>query len=85
MGPPTPELEERWDELWSRESLPFRTPAFTSVMEVNTSAGGTIELPLDGPAKLNKSSEGLKHVRQDPERGYAAVLEVFHHLHCLVC
>ncbi|KAJ2975536.1 hypothetical protein NUW58_g2671 [Xylaria curta] len=61
-GPPTPELEERWDELWSR---------------------GTIELPLDGPAKLNKSTARLMHAQKDPARGYSAVLEVFHHLHCL--
>ncbi|KAI1435120.1 hypothetical protein GGR50DRAFT_703419 [Xylaria sp. CBS 124048] len=62
VGPPTPELEERWDALWSR---------------------GTIEVPLDGPEKLNKSTEGLKHALKDPKRGYEAVLEVFHHLHCL--
>jgi hypothetical protein len=47
--------------------------------------GGSVELPLDGPAKLNKSTEGLMHAMKDPNRGYAAVLEVFHHLHCLVC
>ncbi|KAI0183004.1 hypothetical protein EV127DRAFT_448221 [Xylaria flabelliformis] len=62
IGPPTPQLEERWNNLWSR---------------------GTIELPLDGPSKLNKSSERLKHVHKDPKRGYAAILEVFHQLHCL--
>ncbi|KAI0455260.1 hypothetical protein F5B21DRAFT_503560 [Xylaria acuta] len=62
IGPPTPELEERWNDLWSR---------------------GTIELPLDGPSKLNKSAERLKHAHKDPARGYAAVLEVFHHIHCL--
>ncbi|KAI1122538.1 hypothetical protein F5Y10DRAFT_253864 [Nemania abortiva] len=62
IGPPTPELEERWDDLWSR---------------------GTIELPPDGPEKLNKSTESLMHARKDPSRGYTAVLEVFHHLHCL--
>ncbi|KAI0436448.1 hypothetical protein F4803DRAFT_223910 [Xylaria telfairii] len=62
IGPPTPELEETWDDLWSR---------------------GTIELPPDGPSKLNKSTERLKHVHKDPNRGYSAVLEVFHQLHCL--
>ncbi|KAI0199890.1 hypothetical protein F4808DRAFT_194786 [Astrocystis sublimbata] len=44
---------------------------------------GAFELPLDGPSKLNKSVEGLKHAHNDPNRGYAAVLEVFHQLHCL--
>ncbi|KAI0405639.1 hypothetical protein F4802DRAFT_561352 [Xylaria palmicola] len=44
---------------------------------------GTIELPPDGPARLNKSTENLQHARKDPSRGYTAVLEVFHHLHCL--
>ncbi|KAI0554325.1 hypothetical protein F4679DRAFT_597392 [Xylaria curta] len=62
IGPPTPELEERWNDLWSR---------------------GTIELPLDGLSRLNKSSERLKHVHNDSKRGYLAILEVFHQLHCL--
>ncbi|KAI1739923.1 hypothetical protein F4680DRAFT_448536 [Xylaria scruposa] len=63
IGLPTPGLEGRWNDLWSR---------------------GTIELPLDGPSRLNKSSERLNHVHEDPKRGYLAILEVFHQLHCLV-
>ncbi|KAI0468331.1 hypothetical protein F4859DRAFT_491262 [Xylaria cf. heliscus] len=80
-GPPTPELEERWDDLWSRET--FFTFKASLVDPANMGAGGTIELPLDGPSRLNKSAERLKHAHKDPNRGYAAVLEVFHHLHCL--
>ncbi|TRX91266.1 hypothetical protein FHL15_007871 [Xylaria flabelliformis] len=49
----------------------------------NEFGGGTIELPLDGPSKLNKSSERLKHVQKDAKRGYVAILEVSHQLHCL--
>ncbi|KAI1108383.1 hypothetical protein F5Y14DRAFT_459724 [Nemania sp. NC0429] len=45
---------------------------------------GMIEVPKNMIEKLNKSTENLKPVvSDDPNRGYAAVLEVFHHLHCL--
>ncbi|KAF2965694.1 hypothetical protein GQX73_g7902 [Xylaria multiplex] len=61
-GPPTPELEERWNHLWSQ---------------------GSVEISKIGVEKLDKSTENLKHASDDPNRGYTAVLEVFHHLHCL--
>ncbi|KAI0595201.1 hypothetical protein F4775DRAFT_595552 [Biscogniauxia sp. FL1348] len=44
---------------------------------------GSIEVPLDGAARLNKSDLRLKHVDFDQNRGYIAILEVFHQLHCL--
>ncbi|KAF2099796.1 hypothetical protein NA57DRAFT_75301 [Rhizodiscina lignyota] len=55
-GPPTPELEEAWDQLWNR---------------------GAFEVSLDGPARLNKSGESLKHVHWDQKRGYSALMEGF--------
>ncbi|KAI0506331.1 hypothetical protein F5B22DRAFT_456338 [Xylaria bambusicola] len=45
---------------------------------------GMIEVSKNVVEKLNKSTENLKPVvSDDPARGYAGVLEVFHHLHCL--
>ncbi|KAJ3577238.1 hypothetical protein NPX13_g3325 [Xylaria arbuscula] len=45
---------------------------------------GMIEVSQNVVEKLNKSTENLKPVVSDASnRGYAAVLEVFHHLHCL--
>ncbi|KAI0197891.1 hypothetical protein F4808DRAFT_463272 [Astrocystis sublimbata] len=61
-GPPTPELEEAWDQLWNF---------------------GGIEVPLDGPARLGKGSDNLLHIDKDKSRGYSAMLEAFHQVHCL--
>ncbi|KAI0552373.1 hypothetical protein F4679DRAFT_535407 [Xylaria curta] len=61
-GPPTPELEQAWDELWN--------------------VGG-VEVPLDGPARLGKSTKNLIHVNLDEQRGYSGMFEAFHQLHCL--
>ncbi|KAI1157422.1 hypothetical protein F5B18DRAFT_645142 [Nemania serpens] len=45
---------------------------------------GLIEVSENVVEKLNKSTENLKPVvSDDSNRGYAAVLEVFHQLHCL--
>ncbi|TRX89736.1 hypothetical protein FHL15_009326 [Xylaria flabelliformis] len=61
-GPPTPELEQTWDELWNI---------------------GGVEVPLDGPARLGKSTNNLLHVDSDENRGYSGMIEAFHQLHCL--
>lgn len=61
-GPPTPELEAAWDQIWNL---------------------GGVEVPLDGPSRLGKSSDKLIHVDNDKNRGYSGMLEVFHQLHCL--
>ncbi|KAI1748131.1 hypothetical protein F4782DRAFT_534718 [Xylaria castorea] len=61
-GPPTPELEQAWDQLWN--------------------VGG-VEVPLDGPARLGKSTKNLIHVDSDERRGYSGMFEAFHQIHCL--
>ncbi|KAJ8120079.1 hypothetical protein ONZ43_g3123 [Nemania bipapillata] len=61
-GPPTPEIEAAWDQIWNL---------------------GSVEVPLDGPARLGKAHENLVHIDSDETRGYTGMLEVFHQLHCL--
>ncbi|GAP92147.1 putative tat pathway signal sequence [Rosellinia necatrix] len=61
-GPPTPELEKAWDQLWNL---------------------GGFEVPVDGPGRLGKSTEGLARVGKDESRGYVGMIEAFHQIHCL--
>ncbi|KAI4950633.1 hypothetical protein J4E91_004518 [Alternaria rosae] len=44
---------------------------------------GSTEVPADRIGKLNRSSSKLVHAGGDPSRGYVALLEVSHELHCL--
>ncbi len=44
-----------------------------------------VAVPVEEFHRLNKSSEArYKMVPEDKGGGYAAYIEVFHHLHCLV-
>jgi hypothetical protein len=62
-GPPTPEVEARWDKLWN--------------------VGG-ISISEDNLLSLNRTTEGYVRFSEEKGGGYAAVIEVYHHLHCLV-
>lgn len=84
-GPPTPELEAAWDQIWNRTLIVLSLHGH-GMSKANTSNGpvGGVEVPLDGPARLGKASKNLVHIHSDEARGYSGMLEVFHQLHCLV-
>lgn len=45
---------------------------------------GGISISEDNLLSLNRTTEGYVHLSEEKGGGYAAVIEVYHHLHCLV-
>ncbi|KAI1118047.1 hypothetical protein F5Y14DRAFT_400928 [Nemania sp. NC0429] len=83
-GPPTPELEAAWDQIWNRKLAALsHSNGISKAINTSDNPVGGVEVPLDGPVRLGKATENLVHIHSDEARGYSSMLEVFHQLHCL--
>ena len=91
-GPPTFELEAEWKKLWFCMSIQLRFHMFAHhfqkktwpvVMLIQFAVGG-IQIPADKMSALNRSAETQPWKPTADGKGYHALIEVFHQLHCLV-
>lgn len=83
-GPPTPQLEKAWEELWFCELKLIPT----GMLKLTLKLDGGVRITEDKLALLNRTADlgNGRHLKpvEDEKGGYHALLEVFHQLHCLV-
>lgn len=77
-GPPTAELEARWENLTFSRYLLLR---WYGVIANHESLEHAVTIPPERFKDLNRWDD--THYRPNPD-GYGALVEVFHQLHCLV-
>ena len=87
-GPPTPELETAWQELWFCECLTSLNYRFWFRIILTTPIDGGVRVPDDKLSLLNRTfdlgkGKTLRPV-EDEKGGVHSLIEVFHQLHCLV-
>jgi hypothetical protein len=81
-GPPTPEMDQKWHELYHRKL------SFLDIIYLASQEELTILIHQDGVATRVSREEMMKITQNDtyelPNGEHLINLEMFHQLHCLV-